>query len=60
MLRNMAATVMVDEDAKVKVEELQAEIRQQAGESVTEQELLSRLITKAYKDREAVVDSFRT
>lgn len=55
----MSKAVKVDEDAKSRLEELQAEIRLQTGQSVTQQELLSRLIDDAYESREEVVDSFR-
>ncbi|MDB2244987.1 hypothetical protein PM076_01035 [Halorubrum ezzemoulense] len=40
----MATAVKVDEDAKSRLEELQAEIRLRTGKRVTQQELLSRLI----------------
>jgi len=56
----MSKAVKVDEAAKSRLEELQAEIRLETGESVTQQELLSRLIDDAYRDREAVIDSFRS
>jgi hypothetical protein len=55
----MATAVKVDEDAKARLEELQAEIRLRTGESVTQQELLTRLIDDAYESREDVIDSFR-
>ncbi|MUV90341.1 hypothetical protein GJ629_10885 [Halapricum sp. CBA1109] len=55
----MATAVKVDEDAKDRLEELQAEIRLKTGERVTQQELLSRLIDDAYESKAAVVDSFR-
>lgn len=55
----MATAVKVDEDAKSRLEELQAEIRLRTGEKVTQQELLSRLIDDAYESREEVIDSFR-
>ncbi|QIO24093.1 hypothetical protein [Haloarcula sp. JP-L23] len=55
----MATAVKVDEDAKSRLEELQAVIRLKAGKRVTQQELLSRLIDDAYESREEVVDSFR-
>ena len=55
----MATAVKVDEDAKARLEELQAEIRLQTGEKVTQQELLTRLIDDAYASREDVIDSFR-
>jgi hypothetical protein len=55
----MATAVKVDEAAKDRLEELQAEIRLQTGESVTQQELLSRLIENAYGSRKEVIESFR-
>lgn len=56
----MATAVKVDEDSKSRLEELQAEIRLRTGESVTQQELLSRLIDDAYGSRDEVIDSFRS
>lgn len=56
----MATAVKVDEDAKSRLEELQAEIRLRTGERVTQQELLSRLIGDAYDSRDEVIDSFRS
>jgi len=47
------------EDAKSRLEELQAEIRLQTGRNVTQQELLTRLIDDAYESRDEVIDSFR-
>jgi hypothetical protein len=55
----MASAVRVDEDAKERLEELQAEIRLKTGRSVTQQELLTRLIDDAYESRDEVIDSFR-
>ncbi|QZY00529.1 hypothetical protein [Halobaculum rubrum] len=55
----MTTAVKVDEDAKSRLEELQAEIRLETGTRVTQQELLSRIIDDAYTSREAVIDSFR-
>lgn len=55
----MATAVRVDEDAKERLEELQAEIRIKTGTSVTQQELLTRLIDDAYESRAEVIDSFR-
>jgi hypothetical protein len=55
----MATVVKIDEDAKARLEELQAEIRLRTGEKVTQQKLLSRLIDDAYESREDVIDSFR-
>jgi Mg2+ and Co2+ transporter CorA len=55
----MATAVKVDENAKARLEELQAEIRLRTGESVTQQDLLTRLIDDAYESRADVIDSFR-
>jgi hypothetical protein len=55
----MATAVKVGEDAKSRLEELQAEIRLRAGTRVTQQELLTRLIDDAYESRTEVIDSFR-
>ena len=55
----MGQSVRIDEDAKLRLEELQAEIRLRAGSTVTKQELLSRLIDDAYSSIDEVVDSFR-
>jgi hypothetical protein len=55
----MATAVKVDEEAKSRLEELQAEIRLRTGEKVTQQELLTRLINDVYESRKAVIDSFR-
>jgi len=55
----MTTAVKVEEDAKSRLEELQAEIRLRTGTKVTQQELLTRLIDDAYESREAVIDSFR-
>jgi hypothetical protein len=57
--RSMATAVKVGEDAKSRLEELQAEIRLRAGTRVTQQELLTRLIDDAYESRTEVIDSFR-
>ena len=55
----MATAVKVDENTKSRLEELQAEIRLRAGRSVTQKELLERLIDDAYESRAEVIDSFR-
>jgi hypothetical protein len=55
----MTTAVKVHDDAKSRLEELQAEIRLQTGSTVTQQELLSRLIDDAYESREDMIDSFR-
>lgn len=55
----MPTAVKVDDDAKSRLEELQAEIRLRTGTTVTQQELLLRLIDDAYASRAALIDSFR-
>ncbi|MFW5977776.1 MAG: hypothetical protein ACOCP2_00895 [Halohasta sp.] len=55
----MATAVKVDENTKSRLEELQAEIRLRAGRSVTQKELLERLIDDAYESRAEIIDSFR-
>ena len=55
----MATAVEVDAETKSRLEELQAEIRLKAGQSVTESELLERLVDMAYESRTEGVDSFR-
>ncbi|MXR50408.1 hypothetical protein GRX03_02140 [Halovenus sp. WSH3] len=55
----MTTAVKVEDDAKSRLEELQAEIRLRTGQRVTQQELLTRLIDDAYESRDDVIDSFR-
>jgi hypothetical protein len=55
----MATAVKVDDEAKARLEELQAQIRLEAGKKVTQQELLSRVIDDAYDSRADIVASFR-
>lgn len=55
----MTTAVKVRDAAKSRLEELQAEIRLQTGRTVTQQELLSRLIDDAYESRDELIDSFR-
>jgi hypothetical protein len=55
----MATAVTLDEAVKARLEELQAEIHLRTGTSVTQQDLLTRLIDDAYESRQAVIDSFR-
>jgi hypothetical protein len=55
----MATAVKVDDEAKSRLEELQAEIRLKTGENVTQQELLSLLIDEAYESKSEFIDSFR-
>ena len=56
----MGTAVKVDDDAKARLEELQAEIHLETGVTVTQQQLLSRLIDDAYASRDDVIESFRS
>lgn len=55
----MATAVKMDEEAKSRLEELQAEIKLRTGEKVTQQEILSRLLEDAHESKSEFVDSFR-
>lgn len=55
----MTTAVKLDDGAKSRLEELQAEIRLRTGRNVTQQDLLGRLIDDAYESRDDVIDSFR-
>lgn len=55
----MSTAVKMDEEAKSKLEELQAEIRLKTGKKVTQQEILSELIHSAVDARSEFIDSFR-
>ena len=55
----MATAVKVDEDAKSRLEELQAEIKLATGKKVTQQTILTRLIEDAHESKSEFVDSFR-
>jgi len=54
----MTTAVKVDNAAKSRLEELQAEIRLRTRRKVTQQELLTRIIDDAYESRDEVIDSF--
>ena len=54
----MSTVVKIDEEAKSKLEELQAEIRLKTGKRLTQQELLSQLIDTVMDSRSEFVDSF--
>ncbi len=56
---SIATAVKVEEGAKARLEELQAEIRLRTGRKVTQQELLTRLIDDAYESHDEILDSFR-
>jgi len=54
----MSGEVRVDEDAKFRLEELQAKICGETGREVSEQEGLSRLVDDAYEEKDSVVPFF--
>ncbi|WP_256289002.1 hypothetical protein [Halobellus inordinatus] len=55
----MATSVKVDDETKSRLERLQAEIRLKAGNRVTQQEILARVIEDAIRSKDDLVDSFR-
>jgi uncharacterized protein (DUF342 family) len=55
----MATAVTVDEEAKSRLEELQAEIKLTTGRKVPQQEILTRLIEDAHESSAEFIDSFR-
>lgn len=55
----MATSVKMDEETKSRLEELQAEIKLETGQKVTQQELLDRLVENAYESKSEFIDSFR-
>ncbi|WP_256295990.1 hypothetical protein [Haloarchaeobius salinus] len=55
----MATSVKVDDRTKDLLERLQAEIRLETGERVTQQELLRRITEHGFESRDELVDSFR-
>ena len=55
----MATSVKMDDTTKSRLERLQAEIRLETGQRVTQQEILARLVERAIESREQLIDSFR-
>mgnify|MGYP006271980753 CR=1 FL=1 len=55
----MATSVKMDEETKAQLERLQAEIRLETGERVTQQEILTRLVEDAVQSKPELIDSFR-
>lgn len=49
----------MDEEAKSKLEDLQAEIKLKTGKKVTQQAILSRLIESGIQSRTEFIDTFR-
>jgi hypothetical protein len=55
----MTTSVKIGDAAKDRLEQLQAEIKLETGRSVTQQELLDRLVDRQFESREAIVDAYR-
>lgn len=49
----------MDDEAKSRLEKLQAEIKLRTGRKVTQQELLTRIVEDAYESKSELIDSFR-
>ena len=54
----MATSVKLGEDAKDKLEQLQAELRLERGRKVSQQELLDRIVSREFESKAALFDSF--
>lgn len=55
----MTTSVKIGDAAKDRLEELRAEIRLETGRSVTQQELLDRLIDRQFDSKDEILDSYR-
>lgn len=55
----MTTVVRIDDETKSQLEELRAEVEHETGETVTQRELLARLVRSAVDSRSEFVDSFR-
>lgn len=56
----MATSVKIDEETKDLLERLRAEIKLETGTSVTQQELLDRIVVREFESRDELIDSFRS
>lgn len=54
----MATSVKLGEDAKDKLEHLQAELRLERGRKVSQQALLDRIVSREFESKGALFDSF--
>ncbi|MFC7249023.1 hypothetical protein ACFQJ5_04120 [Halomicroarcula sp. GCM10025324] len=54
----MATSVKIDEETKDLLERLQAEIKLETGTSVTQQELLDRIVRREFESKAELIDSF--
>lgn len=55
----MSTSVKVTDETKSRLEELQAEIRLETGRTVTQQELLERIVTSTHTSKSELVKAFR-
>jgi len=55
----MVMSVKMDDHTKSRLERLQAEVRLATGRRVTQQEILSRLVERAFDSKADLVESFR-
>lgn len=55
----MSTSVKMDDDTKSRLEELQAKIKLETGEKVTQERLLSALVEHAVSDEDELIDRFR-
>lgn len=55
----MSTSVKMDEETKSRLEELQAKVKVETGEKVTQQELLHAIVEHALSTEQEVMDEFR-
>ncbi|WP_440772340.1 hypothetical protein [Natronorubrum sp. DTA28] len=55
----MSTSIKVTDTTQSRLEELQAEIRLETGQNVTQQDLLERIVTSTYESKDELIDSFR-
>ncbi|SFR88036.1 hypothetical protein SAMN05216559_0437 [Halomicrobium zhouii] len=55
----MATSVPVSDETKARLEQLQATIERETGQSVTQQELLDRIVEREFESRDALIASYR-
>jgi len=55
----MSTSVKMDEETKSRLEELQAKVKIETGEKVTQQELLSAIVEHALSTEQEVIEEFR-
>ena len=56
----MSTAVRMSEETKSRLEELQAVIKLETGQTVTQQAILERLVDDAYERKEAIIESFES